>query len=469
MAHRGNPVPHGRVRRAVPLAGLTARTACGRLVAGMRESAGVHGAVQRCDERAARRYAALLGRSRGVLMKAGQLLSMGDTHGWGGGGFEPYLDALSRLQSDVPAMDPVLVGELIERGLGGVGKFAEFDDEPVAGASVGQVHRAVLSDGRQVAVKIQYPGVAQAIEDDLANVELLATFLKVARAGTAMRGDVGKVARTAAARIREEVDYRHEAAMMAVFADLYRGHPFIRIPQVIAEACGDRVLTMTYLDGMDWQQAQHADQDLKNTWAEAILRFAYSNRWLAGLLHADPHPSNYRFFADGTVGFLDFGCVQVLTEAERCGWFAMIRAAVEGRKTELREQMRRAGFLDNDPNLSADELHRWWAELLHDIVAEPQPVAYTPQNRARLIDGLFAFQDPRHPLARISVSGVAAATARIHLNLVSICAGLGATLPVRAIAEDIDGVAEPVTALGRAHHAWIRERGLVLTPPALRL
>lgn len=467
MASRRDSVPHGRVRRAAPLAGLTARTLGGRLIASVRESTGVHGAVQRADERAARRYVALLGRSRGALMKAGQLLSMVDTRGWGGGGFEPYLRALSRLQSDVPAMDPALVGELLEAELNsGMEQFAEFMPEPFATASIGQVHRAVLGDGRQVAVKIQYPGVARAIEDDLANVELIGTFLRLARSATVMRGDIGEVARTVAARVREEVDYRHEAAMTSVFGELYRDHPFIRIPEVVADASGDRVLTMTYLDGMDWAQAQHADQELKNTWAEAILRFAYSNRWLAGLLHADPHPDNYRFFPDGTVGFLDFGCVQVLTEAERCVWFAMTRAALEGRKSDLRDSMERAGYLDADPDLTAEELYLWWSEVLHDIIVEPQPVTYTPDSRARVVNGLFDFQDPRRALARVSFPSAAAVSARIQLNLISICAALSATLPVRAIADDTDGVAEPVTRLGQQHHVWIRERGLVLTPSA---
>ncbi|GJF12258.1 putative ABC transporter ATP-binding protein [Mycolicibacterium cyprinidarum] len=461
MARRGGSVPQGRFRRGAPLAGLAARTVCGRVVANVRESAGSAGAVARFDQRCAQRYAELLGSSRGVLMKAGQILSMGDTDRWGGGGFEPYLEALGRLQSTVPVMDPVLVAELLDVQLGaGAGQFAEFAPVPVAAASIGQVHRAVLDDGRQVAVKVQYPGVARAIEDDLANVELLATFLRVVTAGTAVRADLDGVARTAGARIREEVDYRHEAAMMAVFGELYRDHPFIRIPQVITEACGDQVLTMTYLDGMDWAQAQHADQDLKNTWAEVILRFAYSNRWLAGLLHADPNPGNYRFFADGTVGFLDFGCVQVLTETQRSCWFAMIRAVVEGRATELPELMAQAGFLEGDPRVSADELHQWWAELLHDIIVEPQPVTYTSAHRDRLVAGMFNFRDRNHLLSRLSVSGVGAVTARIQFNLVSICAALGATLPVRSIADDMDGVAEPVTMLGQQHQVWMRERGL---------
>jgi predicted unusual protein kinase regulating ubiquinone biosynthesis (AarF/ABC1/UbiB family) len=463
---RGNAqVPRGRGRRLAPLAGLTARTVCGRVVARWREAAGADGAVARFDELSARRYAVLLGRSRGVLMKVGQIFAMCDTDNWGGGGFEPYFQALSQVQREVPAMNAALVDAMLHTELGdGIRCIAQWDSMPIATASIGQVHRAVLTDGRPIAVKIQYPGVAGAIEDDLSNAELLSTFLRLIASGTSARTDVGAIALAAAARIRDEVDYRREATTLKTFGELYRDHPFIRIPEVIDDACGARVLTMTYLDGIDWSEAQHADQELKNTWAEAIVRFVYGNRWLAGLLHADPHPSNYRFFPDGTVGFLDFGCVERLTDAERYDWYRMIRAAVEGRKADLRTVMAEMGFLDTDPELSGDELYDWWARLLGDIIVESQPVTYTLQNPTRVISNLFDFREPRHPVNRVSFSAAGVFTARIQLSLASICAALGATLPIRAISDDMDGVGEPVTILGRQHHAWIRARGLRLIP-----
>ena len=299
--------------------------------------------------------------------------------------------------------------------------------------------------------------------DDLSNAELLTTFLKLVASGTSAKTDIGAIALATSARIRDEIDYASEAKTLAIFAELYRDHPFIRIPDVASEACGARVLTMTYLDGIDWAEAQHAEQELKNTWAEAIVRFAYGNRWLAGLLHADPHPSNYRFFPDGTVGFLDFGCVQKLTDTERHSWYRMIRAAAEGRKADLRDAMSQLGFLDIDPTLSADELYDWWAQLLSDIIVDPQPVVYAPGTRTRVLSSLFV-QDPHHPVNRVSLSAAGAFTARIQLNLVSICAALGATLPIRAISEDMDGISEPITDLGRQHHEWVRQRGLRLIP-----
>ena len=451
----------------MPLAGFTARAAGGRVVAGVRERAGQQGAVERFHQSTAERYADLLGHHRGVLMKAGQILSMVDGLPWGGAGFGPYQKVLSRLQYEAPPMDSALVHQLLDSELGaGVEQFAEFDEAPLAAASIGQVHRAVLRDGREVAVKIQYPGVAQAIKDDLANAELLAMFLRWTTAVARLTVDVRTLAREASARISEEIDYRHEAATIAAFGELYRGHPFIHIPQVIAEASTHRVLTMTYLDGMDWAKAQHADQDLKNTWAEAIQRFIDSNLRLANLVHADPHPDNYRFNSDGTVGFLDFGCVQVLTDDERYRWVEMIRAGAEGRKADLHDLMGQAGFLDADPTLTADHLDQWWAELIHDVISDPQPITYTSESVARVIRAMFDLSDRDHAGARVSIPKAAAFNARIQLNLVSICAALGATVPVRAIVDDADGVAHPTTKLGKLHHAWIRERGLNLVSPA---
>ena len=212
-------------------------------------------------------------------------------------------------------MAPDLVRDVLDAELGSITQyFAEFSDEPMAAASIGQVHRAVLRDGRQVAVKIQYPGVARAIRDDLANTELVSTFLRFAMSASGMEFDPRTLARELTRRITEEVDYRREAVTIAAFSELYRGHPFIRVPDVVSEASSDKVLTMTFLDGMNWAAAKQADQDLKNTWAEVITRFCHGNFRHANLLHADPHPGNYRFGADGTVGFVDFVFYEIVCE-----------------------------------------------------------------------------------------------------------------------------------------------------------
>ena len=458
MAQHDQPVPQGRIRRTMPLAGFAARATGGRLVAGLRERTGDDGAVERFHERTAERYTELLGHSKGVLMKAGQILSMIDARALGTGGYWPYQKALARLQADAPPMHPTLVHKVLGDELGSaVRHFAEFCEEPIAAASVGQVHRAVLVDRREVVVKIQYPGVAQAIRDDLANTELLVTFLRFAVAAAGMKVDIRGLAREAAARIGEEVDYRHEAAMITQFSELYRGHPFIRIPQLIPEASSDRVLTMTYLDGVDYPAAQQADQDLKNIWAEVIARFITGNIRHANLMHADGHPGNYRFNADGSVGFLDFGCIQNLPETQRWPYVAAVRANVEGRKDDHRDLMVQAGFLTAESPLSADELLRQATDTFPEADM-PQPVTYSADTTARKLSGMF---DVR-PEAQTTVPPEFVFQGRVQLAWSSMAAGFGATLYVRALMDDMDGVAPPVTELGKLHHAWVRERGLPL-------
>lgn len=460
MTESARPVPRGRVRRTMPLAGFTARAGGGLVVAGLRERAGDDGAVERFHERTAERYVELLGHSKGVLMKAGQILSMVDATALGTGGFAPYQKALTHLQADAPPMHPDLVRQVLAAELGSsVGNFAELSDEPMAAASIGQVHRAVLRDGRDVVVKVQYPGVARAIRDDLANTELVVTFLRFATAAAGMKLDLRAVAREATERIAEETDYRHEAEMIAAFSELYRGHPFIRVPTVIPEASGDRVLTMTYLDGMDWDAAQQADQDLKNTWAEVISRFIDGNYRHANLVHADPHPGNYRFRSDGTVGFLDFGCVSVFSERVRWLWVSTLRALVDGRLEDCRGYLTQLGFIEADSPVSAEDLRAWLTAPAGEITG-PQPATYTPEAIGGVIRGFFDVRDDRNVIARLTLPAEFAFTSRITLAFTSVAAGLTATLPIRAISEDMDGVAEPVTELGKLHHAWVRERGL---------
>ena len=459
---RNDWVQRGRIRRTMPLAGFTARAAGGRMMAGLRQRTGDAGAVDRFHERTARRYAELLGHSKGVLMKVGQMFSMVDTNSIGKGELAPYQKALMRLQAEAPPMDSDLAKQVLRADLGRSAEqvFAEVSDEPMAAASIGQVHRAILHDGRQVAVKIQYPGAAEAIRDDLTNTELLATFLRFASSasGTTMP-DLRHTSREIADRISEEVDYRHEAANITAFCDLYRDHPFIRIPEVICEASGDRVLTMTYLDGLDWAAAQHADQELKNTWTEVIHRFFMGSGRHANLAHCDPHPGNYRFGLDGRVGFVDFGCALVLPECHRRRYVGMVRAALDGKKHDLRDLMVESGYFACDSTITAEQSYQWWAELLYEWLA-PQPATYTVGAAQRAIHNLIDVRLPEHPGRRMSVPEGFALFPRVTLGLAAICTMLGATIYARSIVDEMDGVAEPITPLGKQHIAWVRKRGL---------
>src|SRR5438105_4428182 len=234
-------IPQGRVRRTAPLAAISARAAGGGVIDVLRRRLkGQRGTSLEYHVRNAERYADALSHSKGLLMKVGQILSFVDTSAVVDGPYgDVYRSALASLQADAEPMDPVLVAAVVESELGRPPEevFAEFSPAPIAAASIGQVHAARLHDGTEVAVKVQYPGVADAIGADLANTELLFTFMKIAKGVVPQyrNFDVRAVADEVVERIGEELDYRAEAAHQMEFAERYRGHPFFRVPAVFPE------------------------------------------------------------------------------------------------------------------------------------------------------------------------------------------------------------------------------------------
>jgi predicted unusual protein kinase regulating ubiquinone biosynthesis (AarF/ABC1/UbiB family) len=186
--------------------------------------------------------------------------------------------------------------------------FLDWEIEPFAAASVGQVHRAVLRDGRQVAVKVQYPGVGDAIGADLDNAELLYGLFSA----FALKGlDTHALVDELRARMVEELDYRREADNLVMFAEHYAGHPWVRTPVLVPEFSTGRVLTTEWIEGLSWADfVAEADAPARRRAGEIIWRFAQASVHRLGAFNGDPHPGNYRFQADGSVTFLDFGMVK---------------------------------------------------------------------------------------------------------------------------------------------------------------
>ena len=255
--------------------------------------------------RSAQDVAAELGNMKGALMKAGQLL-----------GFiiEALPDdaqaALATLQADAPPMAPSLAEQVIREEFGKPADrlFLDWDPVPVAAASIGQVHRVVLHDGRVAAVKIQYPGVGDAIGADLDNAQLLYRMFSA----FALQG-LDTVALVDELRVRmvEELDYRREAANLLRFSAAFAGHPWVRTPVLVPEFSTGRVLTTEWIDGMSWAEfLATADRPAKQRAGEIIWRFTQGSIHRVGIFNGDPHPGNYRFHASGDVTFLDFGMVK---------------------------------------------------------------------------------------------------------------------------------------------------------------
>src|SRR3954454_18657669 len=350
-------IPQGRVRRTAPLAALSVRAAGGGVVDILRRRLkGERGASLEFHVRNAERYADTLSRSKGVLMKVGQIVSFVDSSAvLEGPTGEVYRAALASLQADAEPMEPVLVAAVIESELGSPPEelFAEFSPEPIAAASIGQVHTARMHDGTEVAVKVQYPGVADVIRDDLANTELLFTFIKIAKGFVPQyrNFDVRPLADEIAERFGEELDYRTELANQSEFAEHYRGHPFARVPEVFPELSSDRVLTMEMAHGRRWSATGDADQALRDRWGETIHRFFFGSIARFGMFNADPHPGNYLFHDDGTVTFLDFGCVKRMTPEDQRNFWEMPAAAIDHDADRLLRSVIESGFAraDNPP------------------------------------------------------------------------------------------------------------------------
>jgi predicted unusual protein kinase regulating ubiquinone biosynthesis (AarF/ABC1/UbiB family) len=305
-------VPKGRLGRLARLAVMGARSGAGMLMGG---------------DAAAESAAQVLGNLRGLAAKVGQLASYVD-----GvvpeGQRESYERALGVLRAQAPTSSWESVRAVLERELGGVEPhFASFEPTPIASASIGQVHRARLHDGSEVAVKVQHPGIEQAVESDLANVGLLegvATLLG------GRRFDAASLLEVVRTRFREELDYGLEASRMDTFAALHRGDRWIRIPKPYWEHSSKRVLTSELVRGLDFDAACAASEAERRAWAQTLWRFMIKSLLGAGLLHADPHPGNYFFQPDGVITFLDYGCVQQQGDEHRLRAVRTHRAALAG-------------------------------------------------------------------------------------------------------------------------------------------
>lgn len=445
----------GRLRRAAPLAGLAARTAGEAVIASLRRRPADAGDYARRAER----YAEVMGRSKGALMKIGQIMSFVPF----GSAVPPenraiYQAAMSRLQADAPPMAPELAAAVIESELGAPpGRFfEEFSARPVAAASIGQVHTARLPDGRPVAVKVQYPGVAEAIRADLRNAELVATLLQLLRsvAPGLTRADPATVAEEVSERIGEELDYRTEAAHQSFFAAAYAGHPYIRVPSVIAEYSTERVLTQELAEGLRWPEALAEAQELRDRWAETIFRFAIGSLRRLCAFNADPHPGNYLFRSDGSVSFLDFGCVKHFPKDHVVLQQQIVRAVVSGDARALRGRFVEAGLFDATNGPTPEEVLAWY-EPGFEMITAPQPYTLTPETVARVIENEFS---PRGPSARVVRSLGSPKDlvflSRIDLGLWAVLAELRATGQWRSIVAEMDEGADPVTEIGKADAAF---------------
>lgn len=251
---------------------------------------------------------AALGGIKGPLMKVAQLLATIPE-----ALPREYAEQLAQLQSDAPSMGWPFVKRRMASELGPDWrqKFAEFEPQAASAASLGQVHRATAHDGTRLAVKLQYPDMASAVEADLSQLKII--FAIVERYSQTV--STGDIRLEIADRLREELDYRREAKNMALYGLMLDGEPTVHVPYSIPDLSTGRLLTMNWLDGeklMDWTERSQADRDQL---ALTMFRAWYVPFYYYGVIHGDPHPGNYSVRPDGSVNLLDFGCIRVFRPA----------------------------------------------------------------------------------------------------------------------------------------------------------
>jgi predicted unusual protein kinase regulating ubiquinone biosynthesis (AarF/ABC1/UbiB family) len=463
-------LPSGRVGRTVRLAGLAGHTVATRAQARVHRRRADGGAAEAAErarqERLAERYAEVLGDMKGAVMKVGQILSFVDVDGVVPGPHRQlFQSTLARLQTDVPPLAPDEIAGVVRAELGARPEkiFAYFSPQPVAAASIGQVHLARLADGTELAVKVQYPGVSDAVRADLANTNLLSSVIS---AGLALLGpqaprlDPKVVVEEIRDRVMDELDYRIEAANQEEFHSLYDGHPFIHIPPVHPEFSTGRVLVTDYVHGKRWSATTAADEAIRSRWGEAIFRFVFASLHHHGLFNADPHPGNYLFHGDGTVTFLDFGCVKRFTAERVSVMSALVDAALACDAPGLLRAFIDVGLLADDAaeGLGPDRLLEFYRAGLRDRW-DTQPFTYTPEWVAEIVAGTYQQSGPwRDITRRLQMPKDLLFLNRINVGASSVLGHLYATADWKSIDSEIRHDRPPTTELGRLDAAWRARR-----------
>lgn len=403
------------------------------------------------EMKTAAQVAESLGHMKGAMMKLGQMASYLDS-----GMPEHVREALAQLQADAPPMSAELAAGVVEAELGAppTELFLEWDPVPIASASIGQVHRAITRDERAVAVKVQYPGIDEAIESDLSSANLLFGGLSMLFPGL----ESGPLVEELRSRLIEELDYRVEADNQQLFADFFRGHPFIHVPEVVHELSSKRVLTTELAEGVRFERVRGWSQEERDLAAETIFRFVFRSLYRVRAFNGDPHPGNYLFRPGGHVVFLDFGLVKRFTEDEMETFSSMIRSMVLDRDVaSFRATIEQIGLLR--PGLPfSDELVEDYFSHFYEWVLRDEVTTMTPEYASESVRRIFDTSGPYGEVMRAAnVPPSFVIIQRINLGLFALMGDLRATANWRRIAEElwpfVDG--PPSTPLGEAEQDWV--------------
>lgn len=405
---------------------------------------------------AAEQIVTVLGEMKGAAMKLGQVLSFVDLGVVPPEHRERFQAKLAKLRDSAPAfsfegMRSVIEADL-ERSIGDA--FADFDPEPIAAASIGQVYQAELHDGRAVAVKVQYPGINAAVRADMKNLGVL---MRLVRSITPEL-DIKAVGDEIRARIVEELDYELEASNQRAMARLYDGHPFISVPPVVSSLCRERVIVSELVVGDGFEALRSEPEAERDRIGEIVFRFYFGSMYLHRRFSGDPHPGNMIRLADGRVAFLDFGLFKTITREVAELELACQRATAEGDAAKLHRLMRDAGFLPRGDRLDAAELLAfirdgiWWY-----TTDERVPIDQDLVNRA-----FIQTTDPRSThysaVRHQDIAPEHLFGRRLELLTLAVLGQLECEANWHRIAREWMYGEEPVTAMGRAEQTFWSSR-----------
>jgi predicted unusual protein kinase regulating ubiquinone biosynthesis (AarF/ABC1/UbiB family) len=449
---RGN----GRIARSTRLGGVAAshavRTLGTRAANVARTEEAGQEAMGRQAIETAERLVTVLGTMKGAAMKLGQTFSVIDVGLVPEDRREDFQRKLAKLQASAEPRPFKEIRRVIEQDLGErlSAQFAELSEQPIAAASIGQVHRGTLHDGREVAVKVQYPGIKEAVRADLQNLGLALKLLARISPGL----DTKEIADEVRERITEELDYELEAANQRAVARRYRDHPFVVVPDVVSRLCRERVIVSDFVQGRRFEEITQLPAAERSRLGEILGRFYVNGPMRHRLLNGDPHPGNSLFLADGRVAFVDFGFFKQLSHQEAAVQRDVLVAVHQHDNDRLFELMRDQGVLTGRNERELDLLMGvydtlcGWLLVDHEVTISPNLVT-----EAIIQQGKMSRSEIRMPASQI-------VAARAYVLVLAILGQLQASNNWSRIVREVLYDEPPVTDLGRAEAEWLASRRL---------
>jgi predicted unusual protein kinase regulating ubiquinone biosynthesis (AarF/ABC1/UbiB family) len=467
VAPRDKPeLPTSRLRRTAALgaavAGEGARYAGTTAANVARSPERASAALEQRHLQTVERMVSVLGRLKGAAMKIGQLASFIDIDFLPDEYREMYQERLSSLRTSAPPMSFAEVAHVLEEQWEEPVEslFEDFEHEAAAAASIGQVHRAVLpggegGQGRRVAVKVQYPGIAKALAADMQNAGLILRLAKALAPGL----DAKAAAEEVKVRVLEELDYELEAHNQRTFARAYRGHPFIHVPDVITRLSRERVLVSDWVDGLGFEGVKQLSQPEKDRFGEIVYRFCFGSIYHLQHFNADAHPGNYLLMEDGRVAFLDFGMTKQLDSEQLELEITALEAVADGDAERLRVALRDLGFLSHPQRVDAEKLMAH-VKAVGGWYMEDREVTI---DSSRVMEAMGAITDPRSQyyelMRRENLPANELMGRRMESGLLAVLGQLRATRNWYRIGCEWWFRDEPATELGVAEWGFFGERG----------